>query len=453
MKTVTTVDWKQGYRFALERAQQAARSESRVACGFTNNVDIVVQVTPEAVASFRSLPPRSLTGTLPAALRQPVDLANMLLHCIERGIGGEVPVQDAAMVNWMRAHFEGPLQIGGTGARAANTLASLGFPALMHVTGLSALEAELHESSGRLTVAADRRLLPPRAAARSGDDPMFHHIFEYQAGVPLDFGARSITPTQSNRIITSFDPLNKIVELDPGYLLAIEDARNQIDRVLISGFNQMAHPSLTRARIASLVEHVRRWRESHPVLVHQELAAIIEPEIAAAILGTMVYHVDSLGLNADEIPLLAAVLDRPPPQTIAEQVDVLARFKARAGLGRINLHTGAYCLTVTDSDPEDERAALLFAALVAGARAATGTYPSLSALDALLDTITVRPDTAQHEEQLARRYELRDGIGHCQAGWVVVVPTLHIDRPVTTVGLGDTYTGALLALINPHMAQ
>lgn len=452
MKTMATIDWIQGYRLALDRAREAVQRSSRAACGFTNNVDIVVQVVPDILAPFRSRPSQLLTGEMPTALRRPADLANTLLHCIVRGIGGDVPVQDASLADWMRAHFDGPTQIGGTGARAANTLAFLGFPALMHVTGLSPLEAALHESSGRLTVAAGQKLLPPQAAARTSDDPMFHYIFEYQAGVPLDFGATIITPGQSNRIITSYDHRNMIVQLDLGFLSAIEDARNQIDRVLISGFSQMAHPSLAHARIANLIAHIRRWRESQPVLVHQELASIIQPEIAADILGIMSYNVDSLGLNAEELPLLAAALDLAPPQTIAGQVDVLARFKERTGLKRINLHTQAYCLSVTDSEPEEEQVALFFAALVAGTRAATGRYPSLGALGTLLDTITVRPDTADNEAQLARHYQLLDGIGHCQAGWVVYVPTLDVDQPVTTVGLGDTFTGALLALLRPRSA-
>lgn len=450
---MAAVDWKTHYRDALNSARSAVQRPSRVACGFTNNVDIVVQLLPEALAPFHSIRSGLMTGELPASLKNPVDLGNALLHFTQRGIGGEVPILDAALIEWMQAHFSGPMQIGGTGARAANTLAFLGFPTIMHVTGLSALEAELHEPSGRLMVANDGVLLPAREAVQPGDEPMFHYIFEYQPGQSLDFGVQTITPTQANRIITSYDHLNMAVELSPSYLAAIADPQNAIDAMLVSGLTQMAWPSLARKRIVKLIEHIQRRRKSRPLLVHVELGAIIEPEIASALLEEMIYYADSLGLNIDEIPLLSDALGLPSPETITQQVEVLSQFREKVNLGRVNLHTQTYCLTVTISPPEQERQALLFAALVASARAATGQYPSLTGLEDVLNTSIVHPHSFQNEAELANAYGLRDGIGSCGGGWVVYVPTLYLEQPNTIVGLGDTYTGALLAMLVPDRRE
>ena len=449
MMTVTQVDWRRLYQHALKTAQDALGYTPRVACGFTNNVDIVVQVEPGMLSSFRAMDPRLLTGALPPGIRTPLDLANALLHFIRRGVGGEIQVLNPEMADWMRDHFDGPTQIGGTGARAANALAILGFDSLMHVTGLSALEAELHAQTGKLTVASGDQLLPPTQAARPGDRPMFHHIFEYQAETPLNFSSEIVHPSQANRIITYYDPLNLAVLMDPTYLAAIGNPDNHIKGVLISGFNQMERAEYAADRVASLLEHIALWRV-RPILLHVELASIVDPGIAVSILGVLAHHVDSIGLNIDEIPVLADAIDRSPPQTITQCLDVLAAFKNQANLHRINLHTNAYCLSLTDGDPEQERRALLFAALVAGARAATGSYPSMSALEPILETYPVRQEFYLHEQVMASKYQMRDGIGHCPEGAVVYVPTLSVDHPVTTVGLGDTYTGALLSMLKPY---
>ncbi len=449
MLTVTSVDWRQFYRSALHSAQEAAAHQtSRAACGFTNNVDIVIQVTPEALAPFRALPSAVLTGTLPQSLNTPLDLANALLYFARHGVGGELQIVNPALGAWIRAHFDGPTEIGGTGARAANAMACLGFETVMHVTGLSELEAEYHEPSGRLTIAFGGRLLPPVEAVRPGDEAMFHLIFEYQADVPLDFGVAVVVPSESNRIITYYDPLNLAVKLDADYLAAINEPANRIDRVLVSGFNQMERAEQAQARVTSLLAHIRRWR-TRPILIHVELASILDPGIAETILGTLAPAVDSLGFNADEIPIVAEAVGLPAPQDIVDCLDVMARFKAQARLHRINLHTQLYCLSVIGGDPAAERQALLFASLVASTRALMGHYPSLSVLERVLNDHPVRAASQVYEARLASHCDLVDGIGHSEAGSVVYVPTLRVDHPVTTVGLGDTYTGALLSMLKP----
>ena len=449
MMTATLVDWRRLYHHALKSAQDALGHTPRVACGFTNNVDIVVQVEPGMLSPFRTMDPRLLTGDLPPGISTPVDLGNALLHYIRRGVGGEMQVMNPPMVDWMRGHFDGPTQIGGTGARAANALAILGFDSLMHVTGLSALEAELHAQTGKLTVASGDQLLPPTKAARPGDLPMFHHIFEYQAGVPLDFGSAVVSPSQANRIITYYDPLNLTVLMDPTYLAAIDNPDNHVKGVLISGFNQMERTEYAAERVTSLLEHIQQWR-TRPIFLHVELASIVDPDIAVSILGVLAHHVDSIGLNIDEVPILAEAVNRPPPQTITQCLDVLAAFKNQAKLHRINLHTQLYCLSLTDGDPEEELRALLFASLVAGARAANGSYPSMGVLEAVLEKYPVRQNSHLDEEVLASNYHMTDGIGHSTVGAIVYVPTLSVEHPVTTVGLGDTYTGALLSMLEPY---
>ena len=237
----TDDSWRLRASAALARAEdRAGRGDARVACGFTINVDLVITLDGAELAALAAefggdrgeLPPACEAAT-------PAELLRGLRWFLERGAGGEIVLADEGMAAWVASHFAGRRQLGGTGAQAAQTLARLGFDALLHVTGLSPAQAELIDGSGRLVVATPHGLRPPAAAVRPEDPTPVHFIFEYAAGSTVPFADRTVVTARADRVIVPYNPINARLPLDPCFFAAVADPRNRVHRVLVSGFNQI----------------------------------------------------------------------------------------------------------------------------------------------------------------------------------------------------------------------
>ncbi|HET7095515.1 MAG TPA: hypothetical protein VFI22_18635, partial [Thermomicrobiales bacterium] len=109
-------------------------------------------------------------------------------------------------------------------------------------------------------------------------------------------------------------------------------------------------------------------------------------------------------------------------------------------------HTQDYCLTLTAGDPDREQRALLYGSLVAGAHARFGAFPKPGDLRRAL-TAAAGAESLDAERQLAAACGLTGGVARLDDGWVVFAPTLAAPVPAGTVGLGDSFTGGVLALL------
>jgi ADP-dependent phosphofructokinase/glucokinase len=293
---------------------------------------------------------------------------------------------------------------------------------------------------------------------------MYHHVFEYQTGDELNVWGAHVTALKANRIILEFDAVNHILPINPLFMDAIADPTWAVTRVLISGYTQVDTAAIARARIATTIEHVRRLRAVRPDLIfHLELASVTYPELLPPIIDEMALHTDSLGLNEQEIGLVAEAWQWAQPQSIAEQIETLARIRARTGVRRVGFHTQEYCLTLTEFDPRAERHSLLFASLVAGTRARLGRFPTMRDLHDTLASAQISAIGLAVEQRLEEMLcprsltacpglTLNEGIGRYDNTWVVCAPTLSISHPAGTVGLGDSFTGGVLVFLDGNGA-
>ena len=159
------LNWQNSYRTALERAicrtEQAKRDER------TDRLWVYDQSRPRrglrsacrgAVvcwADGRAAELRQVTRA-----NSVVDLLAGIAQCVADGSGCDLPIRDLAVQEWLLDRVEGRVQIGGTGAQAAATLATLGFPVLLHSTGRSRNRSRVCRT-GRKSLSPDRRVWPP----------------------------------------------------------------------------------------------------------------------------------------------------------------------------------------------------------------------------------------------------------------------------------------------------
>jgi ADP-dependent phosphofructokinase/glucokinase len=419
-----------------------------VACGFTNNVDYVVRVDGEAIGELA----RGFgigKGEAPVAvIESPRACLAAVVGWLAAGRGGEIPATDEATLHWLVERFSGRLQVGGTGAQAARTLGRLGFRTLVHLTSLSPAQAAVLDIGDRMLAATVAGVAPLREAVRSADPTMYHVIFEYRAGCRVELTDGAVVAPCDNRIIVAYDLINRAFAIDPNFVSAVGSAASGVERVLVSGFSQLADRTTCGERIGATLEAIAGWRRGgRGPWIHLEIGSTPDNWLLRTTLDRLGPAVDSIGLNAEELALaleaaaeeLAAVTDR---------VTGLRALQSVLATPRVGLHTWEYCLTVTRGDPAMERRALIFASLVAGARARLGEFPTLGDLRSLAMAARPSPAGLAAERRLIEALRMREGMARLGDGsWLVLAPAFDVGRPAATVGLGDSFTAGLLAML------
>lgn len=441
-------DWRPRYESALElasrRAADAHDGREMIACGFTANVDRVIDLTPDLVAALVegqrldvNRPPAKIVASVS-------DLLTTVVHHVADGTGTDVPVGNPAVQAWLLDRVAGRDQVGGTGAQAANTLARLGFRTLLHVPSMSPLQARVLDASGRILVPGDG---VPRSVADAVDSAaptMWHVALEYPAGLSFRAHGRPVVAPHPNRVIVSYDPVNAAFSVAPDFVGAVANPGNGVRRLLLSGFSQLIAATARDHSLAETTTALGRWRASRSDLVaHLELGAAPEEGLLISVMETLGPRVDSVGLNSDEMGDLLSAWGMRTDLTAGNLPPVLHELRRRIPVARLGLHSLEFCLTSTIRDPEVERDALLFASLVASTRARIGTFPTFADL---AETLAA---SSPHRGGLAilRSLGLKEGIGRDGVAWLVCVPTLTVERPTAAVGLGDSFTGGLLAML------
>ncbi|MFN8661100.1 MAG: ADP-dependent glucokinase/phosphofructokinase [Thermomicrobiales bacterium] len=431
--------WRQRYADALAqatvRAEQARQHDRLIACAFSSNVDRVGTLDDDLMA--RLFGERLMPADAPrvAAVNSVDDLLTGIAQCIAAGDGTDLVIRDPAVQEWLLARMQGRLQIGGTGVQAASTLTTLGFPTLVHLTGRSPQQIAALQTRDLMWLGTNAGLIPIEAGENLDDETMWHPALEFEAGLRAPLPGRPAAPA-ANRVLIGYDPVNANLRIDPGFSAALQDPALNIDVLLISGFTQLHEPEVRDRVFADTALELRRWRAVRPDLfIHLELGAMPDFRHVRQIVQELHPYVTSVGMNIDELRELLAVdgivMDAPGPGL----VDQVRALSAQFPTPRFSVHTREFCLTLTERDADQERDALLFGSLTAATRARIAAFPQLDDLVETLEQGTI------NGVGLALVNEFLD------VPDVVVTPGIAFTGPTATVGLGDSFTGGLLALM------
>jgi ADP-dependent phosphofructokinase/glucokinase len=423
---------------AVGRARAAQRDGRRIACAFTANLDRVValdQVLADRLFAGGAIAGRGSVGHVDSI----DDLLAGIARCVSGGEGGDLPVRDPAVQAWLLELVAGRVQIGGTGAQAAATLAALGFPTLLHLTGRSPEQIAALPGQEWIALGSPDGLVPVAAGSDARHPPMWHVALEFEAGLRLP----GLPPAPAaNRVIVSHDPVNAAFAIDPGFAAALSDPALGIGTLLISGFSQVTERATLERVLWETAVALRVWRAAHPdLLVHLELGSMPEPADVLRTLEVLHPLVDSIGLNVDELRELLSALGTTMAAPGPALVDQLRSLAARYPVPRWSLHTREVCLTLTERDAMAERDALLFGSLVAATRSHTGTFPAFGDLETTLATAGVN---SAGLAPLGALEIAADGFG---ANGLVATPGLRVEGAAASVGLGDSFTAGVLAML------
>ncbi len=398
------ISWPEEYAALIGRLPGIVERSRLIVGGFSACVDIYL--------SFRAA-----MGPLSVAARDCAEGARLLAELERRastGIGGELFVDWPGGPAWIDGNVAGRKAVGGTSAQAAYMLAELGAPALIAIEDRSAGQLEvLHPNTLAATAAglATVSSMAPQGKARAP-----HYIFEFTAGEMIG-GARA---PRSSRTIVRFD--HSELQRDAAFVRAsIEHAMNAGAGILC-GFNEIP-PESADAELGYAVEVAAAWRRAGLAVVHVELGDFPSDGLRDETIRRLLPEATSVGMSRSE---LADLTRQNEPLEMAA-----IRLAETHELNRVCVHADDWAFALTRGDVGRELEALEVGCLLASTRAANGYF---AVPDRLPDSARFRPPPLP----LSLRRE----------GWsVACCPAPYLEKPVATIGLGDTFlAGTLLVL-------
>jgi ADP-dependent phosphofructokinase/glucokinase len=394
------------YRDLAGRLPAIAAGAPLTFCGMSACVDATINMGEMTALIEATEPPGA------------VAFANMLKGRAARGIGGEVRVEWPEGPAWLAERLRPRYSLGGTGPHASWVLSTLRAPAVLNLGDRS--EHMLSHLPERVLLAQGDALLPAAQVKRRGVRRPNIFIFEYTAGVPVG----DVMPTRSTRIIVRFDDPG--LEHDDDFEAASVRAGADAGSGLVAGFGAISLAELP-GELDRVFGLTRRWHAAGMPHIHLEMSGIDTPRqrdlmLEAAAEGRL----SSIGMSQSEL-----VDIYPESADTALLPRKMAELGDRLHLRRVCVHADHWAASVTLDDPEIERDALMAGCLLSSCRASEGrpVVPSGPPAKAEFGTPPFAAD--------ARVGKWR----------VVAVPSPYLARPVTTLGLGDTFTaGCLLVL-------
>ncbi|EJC75741.1 archaeal ADP-dependent phosphofructokinase/glucokinase [Rhizobium leguminosarum bv. trifolii WSM2012] len=341
-------------------------------------------------------------------------LFKLLQDRANRGVGGEVKIDWMEGPDWIRTNVKVRHSLGGTGPQAAWVLSKLGAKSVIALEDRHSLM--LKQIPAGVMIAEGGKLLEANDVTPSPQIVPETFIFEYTAGQSVG----NVVPRRSSRIIVRF--IDRGLQDDKEFNTISTQLASAAAAGLLSGLNDVA-PEELADESKNLFSLARSWRDAGLKVVHFELAGYSSLELLNTVLNACRGSVTSLGMSRSELLALSPGVDNP--------MDAMIALGERLNLSRVCVHADNWAAAVTKCDSHQELRALMAGCAIASARAANG---------APVDRVTVSPD-AKFEPLPFDGYAVK-------GGWSFVACSApYLEKPVTTLGLGDSFTaGCLLVL-------
>lgn len=464
--------WKDHYAVAPAQLEKMKQVKG-VASVFNANIDAVLKVKPEMMKQWISqlgLDEKQLLVSGDKKIVEPADVLRGLVDSFAKGIAQEWVVFKAETFFWLRDHLgQDRNQMGGQGGIIANVMAVCGVQnTYVHCASLPERQASLFlDRPNLLSVDHQGNLTQASKIHRSDDLPLIHWILEFDKGAQLTLGGQIYTCPKANRFIATYDPLNFKLHIDEGFNKILRKASNPLEYILLSGYQLLSEPMQSGGsgldRIDESWSDVEAWKQAHPrCKVHLEFASTQNLTIRKALVEKLAPLADTLGCNEqEEIEMLAVMGEEALSHECAKSMDSVSLFKGLLKIfgklkpGRIQLHMFGLYLTLARKDweqsAESMRNGMVFAATLAAAKAGTGSLENESNLlwaqgrevsDHSLKELKALSDYLQKTYGIVN-FE-SSGIAQTAEFYVVAVPTILIEKPVTLVGMGDTISSLSL---------
>lgn len=348
------------------------------------------------------------------------DVLISVLAYLREGIGGERYVNSVDALRAMEARFPHEVTLGGTNVRAGRALAKLGHPNLLHVPGRDrTFESLLVEES----------IVPPSTPEASY---VPHLIVQFPQGVRLRLVDGEITAPHANRVILVHDPVSELTPLHADLPSWLEPG----GVLVISGLNSIRSQQILEERLDTLRALIDQAPNGLRVLY--EDAEYHVPQFRRRVWEALVPRVSAVSMNEDELAgLVGRLVDVTRAEEIAVAVDEVLQQLSDAPLV---VHSKHWALAA-GARSRELGSALELGIEAAGARFLAGDASNANALE----RVRAAAPSSIGEEIAAHLPPLLRAAVAVRSARTLVTPA------PTTIGLGDTFLGGMIAgIVEAH---
>ncbi|NHJ46665.1 MAG: hypothetical protein FK733_02645 [Asgard group archaeon] len=482
---VQFVTWNQCYLNSYKEIIKNIRKLQGIAVGFNTNLDAIIEFRGKDILELINqlkIDTFSLYTKIiewKGTINEPLDYVTGLCGCFEKGKASEWLIKDKDTYNYLLENLPPAksIRIGGQAGIMSNVLTNLGVPkVVVHTTTLSEemknrfnkgknLVLPLYDNKNNLT------FIHPRRAKGLDESLYLHLISEVKKNDTLKIDDRmNWRCPRSNRFISTYDPPNTEMHLMKAFSDDIELLAQQIDGMLLSGFHMLDSEELGEngvvERITEILSLIKRAKEANPeLIVHLEAASTKSELILEQLynLSLKDNYWDSIGCNERElVEILRSIGEKRFGNELRKSfsqdkvVEGCLKIVEKLNLKRFHLHQHGCYLLITQKDYFDDTTHLkysqCFSSLVTAEKALIGEASNKLDYKLLLREINPDENISKTYKQLTRAVAkitgksnneiFNTGVSENSDYYLISTPSIMIDHPVFTVGLGDTVSAS-----------
>lgn len=433
------MDIEQKYKKVFEGMEEIiserVKNKKYMAMGYTSNLDMLCDFQVERLNGLLKeyMPDAKLSDMRPAgSIVTMPDLLETLVYYCSNGIGGEVDVENTALVE---ESFQFEFGMGGTAVQAALALSELGCPSLVHLTDNSKEVCDILNTPFVYTINEDGRLVHTDKIIQTQEQEV-HFIIQFKKGDKIDLGHQEIEIPCSNRLILTKVTVNKSVPFSMPYFQWVEENARQVSSNVLSSFNVILDSAILKERLDYVEQHVKVYRRHNPGgIVYFEDAHYHDNTVRRLCLETVYSCVDIVSLNEEELNYTLGMYGFPADiEDIISCVKGAKFIREKFGIHRgVIVHTKDYSMYVGEQLEADIETGLIYGNLLATAKARNGWYGTREQIKEVLG-LECSPKGIESRRKVAESE---------YASEVILVPSKYIDKPKYTIGLGDSFVGGV----------
>lgn len=482
-------EWEQRHADAFYNARRTLPYLEGMFVAYNSNIDAIKHLTDEDLCRLIELFDESeiqkRVETYPREIKEPLDFMARLLISMREGKAAEIPTHTSDIHEWLKAHLGFDYaRMGGQAGIISNLLARLELKKVVaYVPWLSEEQADYFVASDNLLHPKVENgkvvLKPPREAFKPGIESKVNWIFEYSRGLEVACNGSKFKVPRDNRLIISSRPKWIRLDMDREIYEQLESFY-PIDGAMLSGYQMIKEEyedgSMYKDYVSHSVKVIEKLKALNPQLrIHVELTSIQNRVIRKAILTEIVAkHVHSLGLDTVEVANALNVLGheelsysviRKEENGITSLYHGAVQLLKDLSLERVHVHSlGFYICILAKGHPltlKEHRDALLFSSTLAGAKALTGDIENLEEAASGLDVPVSGKGIEDLEnfklycvgKRLCTPEEFEYGYVYGADHDAVIIPSKVVEKPKSTVGIGDTISAGAFAAMLATMKQ